>query len=102
VSGFEGKICTEASRLIALVNDVLELFRLDEKQGVGRRERVELKRLLSALMEDFSLATRKKEIELVLEAEEVCIEGHPVLLREMFFNLIDNAINTRLKAVASA
>lgn len=92
VPGFAGKICAEASRLIALVNDVLELSRLDEKQGLGRRECVELKKLLSALMDDFALAARKKEIELVLEAEAVCVEGHPVLLREMFFNLIDNAV----------
>lgn len=92
VQRFAGKICGEAARLIALVNDILELSRLDEKQSLSRRERVALLPLLRGLTEDFSMAAQKKALALELSGDEAEIEGDPALLREMFFNLIDNAV----------
>ena len=50
---FAGKIHTEAKRLVALVNDILELSRLDEKQGLGAQEPVALLPMVHALAESF-------------------------------------------------
>ena len=89
---FAGMICKESARLIALVNDILELSQLDEKQNIGQRESVALATMLRDLLNDFSMAAEKKNLTLSLAGDAAEIDGHPLLLREMFFNLIDNAV----------
>lgn len=89
---FAGLICKESARLVALVNDILELSRLDESQHPGAKAPVPLKPLLQELMADFSAAAEKKRITLSLTCRSTTLCGDQVLLREMFFNLFDNAI----------
>lgn len=89
---FAGMICKESARLIALVNDILDLSKLDEKKNFGQSENVEILPLLQGLVDDFSLSAQKKDLCITLSGDEAQIKGFPVLLREMFFNLIDNAV----------
>ncbi len=89
---FAGKIHTEAKRLVALVNDILELSRLDEKQGLGAQEPVALLPMMHALAESFQPIAADKDIALTIEGGNLTITGYPVLLRELFHNLIDNAV----------
>ena len=89
---FAGKIRSEAKRLVALVNDILELSMLDEKQTLGAREPVALLLLLRDLTESFQPIAREKKVILTLEGCEATVTGYPALLRELFHNLIDNAI----------
>lgn len=49
-----------------------------------------MKKLIS--MQDFMPAAERKAQRLSLNAEPAETEGYPMLLREMFFNLIDNAV----------
>ena len=92
VQHFAGMICRESARLIALVNDILELSQLDEKQNLGQKEQVSLLPMLQGLVDDFAIPAQKKNLMLNLSGDEAEVEGYPTLLREMFFNLIDNAI----------
>ena len=92
VPRFAGMICKEASRLIALVNDIMELAQLDEKQNLGQAEPVALLPMLQSLGEDFSPAAKKKGLALLIKGDDAKIQGYPTLLRELFFNLLDNAI----------
>lgn len=92
VQHFAGMICKESTRLIALVNDILELSQLDEKQNIGQKEFVSLMPMLHGLMDDFAIPAQKKNLTFTLSGDEAKVEGYPTLLREMFFNLIDNAI----------
>ena len=92
IQHFAGMICKESARLIALVNDILELSRLDEKQSLGQKERVSLMPMLQNLTDDFAIPAQKKNLTLTLSGDAAEVEGYPTLLREMFFNLIDNAI----------
>ena len=92
VPEFAGKICSEAQRLVNLVNDILQLSKLDEKQGLGQRSAICLNDLMRELLRAFSEPVQKKNLSLTLHGENAEIEGYPVLVREMFCNLIDNAI----------
>ena len=92
VPAFAGKIHAEAKRLVALVNDILELSRLDEKQGLGAKEPVALMPVLTALADSFQPFAQEKGIALSVEGCDAPVEGYPVLLRELFHNLIDNAV----------
>ena len=89
---FAGMICKEASRMITLVNDILELSQLDEQKSLGPKETVEFMPMLEELMADFSLSAQKKNQKVELIGETAEIQGYPTLLREMAFNLIDNAM----------
>lgn len=92
VPRFAGMIFKESTRMIALVNDILELSRLDEKQNLGAKEAVALLPLFRELAEDFASAVRKKRQTLCVSGEDVIVFGDSALLRELFFNLIDNAV----------
>jgi two-component system phosphate regulon sensor histidine kinase PhoR len=48
--------------------------------------------MLRSLVDDFAIPAEKKNLTLKLSGDEAEVEGYPTLLREMFFNLIDNAI----------
>ena len=91
---FAGKIRAESARLLALVNDILALSRLDEKQGLGAKEQVPLASMLAAVKEAFAPVAAEKGVSLTLRPVEgnPTVEGYPVLLRELFHNLIDNAV----------
>ncbi len=92
VPAFAGKIRAEAKRLVALVNDILELSRLDEKQGLGAKEHVALLPMLEGLAGSFAPITAEKGVALTVTGHDATVEGYPVLLRELFHNLIDNAV----------
>ena len=92
VPHFAGMICREAARLMSLVNDILELSRLDEKQSPGPKEPVSLLSLLREIQEELALAAQQKGQTLTVSGDEAAILGYPLLLREMFFNLMDNAV----------
>lgn len=89
---FAGMICKEASRMITLVNDILELSKLDEQKNIGPKETVDLMPLLQEILVEVALPAQKKNQKVELIGENVEIHGYPTLLREMAFNLIDNAM----------
>lgn len=89
---FAGMICKEASRMITLVNDILELSQLDEQKSLGPKETVELMPMLEELIADFALSAQKKNQKVELIGENAEIQGYTTLIREMAFNLIDNAM----------
>ena len=89
---FAGMICKEASRMITLVNDILELSKLDEQKNIGPKETVDLMPLLQEILTEVALPAQKKNQKVELIGENVEIHGYPTLLREMAFNLIDNAM----------
>lgn len=92
IQHFADMICKESARLMSLVNDILELSQLDEKQNIGQKEPVSLMPMLRGLVDDFAIPAEKKNLTLTLSGDEAEVEGYPTLLREMFFNLIDNAV----------
>ena len=89
---FAGLICRESDRLITLVNDILALSHLDEEQSPGPQETVPLLPLLEELREELLLPAGQKGLSLTVSGEDACIMGYPSLLREMFLNLMDNAV----------
>jgi heavy metal sensor kinase len=83
-------ISREIDQLSFLINHLLFLARSD---GVMVTEDVDLKPLLEELLEDAEVLCEQKKIALESELDETAlIRGDITLLREMFLNLIDNAV----------
>ena len=92
VREFSGDIYRECRRLISLVDDIIDLSKLDEGTVPMEKEQVALRLLAEETLESLRPTAEKQEVTLSLEGEEAVIFGVRSLLSEMLYNLIDNAI----------
>jgi Signal transduction histidine kinase len=92
VKEFAADIYTESRRLIALVDDIIKLSRLDENTPQPEREEVDLYELSDDILENIRPAAEKRSIKLSLDGEHIKIKGVWRILNEVVFNLCDNAI----------
>ncbi|AEF82024.1 sensor histidine kinase [Leadbettera azotonutricia] len=90
--GFGAQIYKEAQRLLNLINDIMELSRLDEGGSGLKREKIDLFNIALTGIERITPAARMKNIKIGIEGESIEIEGIPKVLEEMIFNLLDNGI----------
>ncbi len=88
---FVGHIRREAARLVALINDIIRLSRLDEG-GEYPYESVELLSLAEYTVETLSDAAAAKHVTCTVSGAPVTIDGVRRLMQEIVFNLCDNAI----------
>ena len=86
-------INVEAQRMCRLVEDLVELSRLESGQAVVQREPIDLAHLLGACAGRFEWQLRESKAELRLDVESVPpLEGDERRLEQVFTNLIDNAV----------
>ena len=83
-----------ADRLGRLVAQLLTLARADEARNLGAREPIDLNGVVRATCEECANRAIAAEVQLGFDpaATEASIQGFPLLLQEMFRNLVDNAI----------
>ena len=89
---FAQRIHQEATRLIALVQDIIRLSRLDEGSEDLTKEPVDLLPLAKAAAEHLAALADDRKVTLTVEGESVTVEGVKPLLEEMLFNLCENAV----------
>ena len=92
VPEFSGRIYHEASRLSALVADIIQLSRLDEKNSDLPFELVDLYELAEDIVLHLDSAASKKNINVSLEGNAVTVQGVRHVIYEMLYNIADNAI----------
>lgn len=92
VPHFAGNIRKEAGRLITLVNDIIELSRLDENSFPSVSEPVPLLPLANEIVSSLTLAAENKGITIKIKGDDASVCGQRSVLGEMLFNLCDNAI----------
>ena len=88
---FTGYICSEAERLLNLINDVIRLSQLDES-GEFPMESVDLYQVSSQVLQSLLPAADKKKVTIDLLGEHTVITGVRQLAYELIYNLCDNAI----------
>lgn len=92
VRAFASDIHTEADRLIHLVEDIIELSRLDEDRVPQETERVDLYELSRQAVHSLKPIAAEKNVTMELCGEHLYIDGTKKILYEMIYNLLDNAI----------
>ncbi|WP_317856235.1 ATP-binding protein [Chakrabartyella piscis] len=92
VPHFSGKIYDEAQRLIQLVQDIIKLSRLDEKQTIMEKEMVDIAALAMDVGRRLEPIAAKKSVEIAVETEPVSMMCVSQVMQEMVYNLCDNAI----------
>ena len=91
VQPFAKRIYDETQRLIRLVEDIINLSRLDEGGGYEPRQ-MDLYDTAREVVRDLQTVAADKQVQLTLEGTAAEITGVPELARGIVYNLCDNAI----------
>ena len=85
----------QANHMIRLVNDLLDTSRIQQRKVSLHLKQVELKRLISRVLEDIRPALVRNPHTLIQDVNAsvpIFIEGDPERLEQVFTNLLNNAI----------
>lgn len=91
VQPFAKRIYDETQRLIRLVEDIINLSRLDEGGGYEPRQ-MDLYDTAREVVRDLQTVAADKQVQLTLEGTAAEITGVPELARGIVYNLCDNSI----------
>lgn len=87
-------IYDESERLNRLINDILQLSKIESSGNTFEFEPVELNELIDSSIQLFEAEAEKKKIEVVTKVQKgTHIEGYEGGLRQIMINLISNAVN---------
>lgn len=93
VHRFAGRLGVESARLAALVQDIIELSRLQAKDTVRAGQPVDLNRIVNEAVDRSRLQADSRQIEIrVAGRVESRVHGDPDQLMTALRNLIDNAV----------
>ena len=97
VKEFAGDIYRESQRLIALVDDIIKVSRLDEEGSMPCPEEVQLKAICEDILRTLAPAAEKQDITMQLLGDDVTLLVVSQVLDEIIYNLCDNAIKYNKK-----
>jgi len=94
-----------ADTLLTIVNDILDVSRIEARKLVIVNQRLCLHELIESCVKFFELNAHQKEIDLNIRYSDDCpvyILGDAIRLRQILFNLIGNAIKYTLEGSITA
>ncbi len=89
---FAGNIYEESQRLVTLVDDILNLSRLDEADVQLEREDFDLSSLARDVAGHLKASAKKNGVVITVIGDKAEINGVKSIVDEMVFNLVDNAV----------
>ena len=89
---FSQSIYDEAQRLTGLVSDIIKISEISEKPAGEEKDEVSLRAVCENALKTLKPIADKRGITLNLDGEEAVITGSGKILKEMIFNLCDNAV----------
>lgn len=89
---FISQIYKESKRLLDLIEDIIDLSRLDEGTAFAEFTSCDLSQISSKVINELSRKARDNSITLRASGEKVYVQGIESSLHEMIYNLCDNAI----------
>lgn len=89
---FSSRIYEESARLIALIEDIIKLSRLDEGSALPNKQNVDLLGLSQQVCQRLLPRAAEGGVGVFVSGQPVCVQGVQQILEEMIYNLCDNAI----------
>lgn len=97
IKAFSHRIHSEAKRMITLVDDIIDLSRLDDGTADTAKEPVKLLEVAKTTADILKDSAEKQNITLSVEGDDVKVIGVSRLICEIIYNLCDNAIKYNRK-----
>lgn len=94
---FAGNIYVESQRLISLVDDILNLSRLDEEDVQLEREDFDLAALARDVADRLKSSAKKNGVVISVMGNATPVNGVKSIVDEMVFNLVDNGVKYNKK-----
>ena len=89
---FAGKIFSEASQLMSLIDDIIRLSQLDEKTSLPEMTPIDLKEICEDVCQRLQPQAEKAGVSLNVNCASATVRGIQKILEEIVLNLVDNAI----------
>lgn len=89
---FGEKIERESERLILLINDIIDLSRLDETEKIAYPEKINLKDIAKQVISSLTEAAEKKQVNIYINGSDAVVTANRTMLYEMVYNIADNAV----------
>ncbi len=99
-----GIISRSGEHLLGLINDVLNIAKIESGQSSLNNEVFDLPRLLQGIEEMFSVRAKSQSIQFVMDIDSDTpsyIEGDPGKIRQILINIIGNAVKFTKKGFVS-
>jgi len=94
---FAGEIHRNSSRLLKLINDIIDLSELDSVDIDVNFENIDLYSVAQNCINMIEINAKRNNIDLVLEGESCNILGNKQMIEEVISNLCDNSIRYNKK-----
>jgi len=91
--GFLQKIEKHTAGLSALIDDILEIYRLESRSEISPFAPVDLEKVVSRSLDTVMEKARKKNVALEKRCEAIVVSGVEDHIYRALLNLLDNAIN---------
>lgn len=89
---FLERIHAEAGNMIELIQNIMELSRLDENKTLDEFEDVDLLKLAQSVILRLKHKSQTKGVTLNVSGSSACVCGVQSILSEVLYNLVDNSI----------
>lgn len=89
---FYQEIRKNADRLLALINDIIQLSELDRVNHELAFEKIDLYEAAKDCVKELLVSAKLKDITIAIEGKESVIHGNKELIKELIENLVQNAI----------
>lgn len=86
-------ICEESEKMGLMVNDLLDLYKLESNTFKIVKDKVNIENLIRNAVKKHEIILKDKEINISLDLQKAYILGDKIRLEQVLNNLLDNAIN---------
>ncbi|MGI6562756.1 MAG: ATP-binding protein [Clostridia bacterium] len=92
IRDFSGRIYDEAKHMTSLIDDIIRISRLDEKNVKIPYEKVDLFKIAKDVTGRLTPAAVKKNVQMTVQGDRGTVYGVKRILDEVIYNLCDNAV----------
>lgn len=89
---FYHEIHKNSERLLALINDILRLSELEQKNHGPVFEEIDLYQMVEECVDELSVNAKQRGVEISFEGTSKVVRGNKEMLKELIENLTQNAI----------
>ncbi|NLX61848.1 MAG: HAMP domain-containing histidine kinase [Tissierellia bacterium] len=89
---FANIILKEGNRLLELIDSIINLSRIESETEGKKMEPVNIHQMAREVVSQLAIRAKSKDISLNFNIKEIAIMGNKRMIKDLLYNLIDNAI----------